>query len=356
MSNTDLDRAIAAVLANHAYSDYKVLSSGQLSVGEGPDNTYFYWGSMSTKDSHFWRTKDDNNIMVALRGTSTADHVVRTWPVIGASLERLDRNSFLPYFDFFQNQTSHIKNVLENQIGVDSFDKVIFTGHSMGGAAARVNAERFPGSRAFTFDQGAGVLTNPLVNRLTSKFLRSHIGQLVETAATSALLQYAIPTGIISPTTGASVVSLTKDWAKHALGEYMRASHYLGNNTEHHRTQYDLVSGLSAWNNNTFTYPAKAPMYDILSNHDMEHLMKSVLNSTNMTSRIFVKELGEETVKVVVEEIAKDVLAKQPIYMRREVPHHIIDILGRRNIMNTGVLVAESRANWKRHLAHPYLF
>ena len=350
--NKMIERAIASVLANYAYSDFKVISDKQLSIGEG-ENKYFYWGSMSTPDTHIWRTENDDKIMVALRGTSTIGHVIRTWPIIGASLERIE-NNYLPYFDFFTNQTKHIRSMLKT-IGIDNYENLTFIGHSMAGVSARVNQEKFPNSKAYTFNQGSGLLTNPYINKLTQKFIKSHIGQLVEIAATSVLVNYVIPTGIISPTSGDSIVSLTKDWAKQVIRNYMKTSNFNGNNrTEHHRTQYDVVSLLGSYNKNTFMYPAKGKFYDILNNHDMDHLMHSVLNSTNMTSRIFVKDLTEETVKNVVKEVANDIAGQ--VYMLTQAPNYHIDILGRKNIYNTGSMVAESRANWMRNIANPFLF
>jgi hypothetical protein len=172
-------------------------------------------------------------------------------------------------------------------------------------------------------------------------------------AAASVIASYMIPTGIVSPATGASIVSLSKDWAKQALTHYMRFSNFNSNNnrTEHHRSQYDAVSLLASYNKNTFTYPSKGSFYDILNNHEMEHLMNTVLNSTNSTT--FIEELSEDSVKSVIREVTNDIT--QRFYNLKQAPHFPVDVLGRKNIFSTRALIAGSRWNFKKNISNPFL-
>jgi hypothetical protein len=312
---------------------------------------------MSTPDTHIWRTGDDAKIMIGLRGTSTNEHVLKTWPVIGLSLENID-NHYVPYFNHFTKQSEHIKNVLD-LIGVQNYENLSFVGHSMGGTAARINQRKFKNSKAYTFDQGAGIFTSPITSKLAKMLINSHIGQIVELSAGSIIDTYMIPLGVSSGT-GDFFATITKQYVRNKISDHIKQANFLGNNrTEHHRTQYDVVSLLSSGNNNTFMYQSKGKLYDMLGNHDMKHLMESVLNSTNQTSKIFVKGFEDEetTFKEVIKEIAYDIISKQIQHKHKQsvnIPN--IDFFGRRSIGNLQAFTTASRGNFVAFNSNPFVY
>ena len=67
-------RAIAAILANYAYSNFQVVNSN---VKIGKNKKFYFNEALSTPDIWVWeeRPSDNPEVFVAFRGTSHLHHV-----------------------------------------------------------------------------------------------------------------------------------------------------------------------------------------------------------------------------------------------------------------------------------------
>ena len=302
----DIEQAISVVLANYTYADFNVISNKQLVIGEKEGFPLYYWGSMSNEDIQTWRSPNDEKIYIGLRGTSTLNHVIKTWPVIATSLERAE---YMPYFDHFNKQTKAINDTLKI-IGItpNEYNRVVFVGHSMGGTSARIQAERFPSSRASVYNQGSGIMTNPSINKLTNKLLKTlisnHVGQVVKVLAAS-LSPYLSPLGITTESSEYALASITKAWANNQL-TYTQSSNFVNQPfVEAHRSKFDPVSALSYGQNNTKSYDINSSPFNILQNHAIEPLLDIIKNQTGFP------DLKVETAQIIAEEITTHIKSKR---------------------------------------------
>ena len=330
------ERAIAAVLAEYAYSNFKVVSNSanRLAIGDLPYKYYFH-PSLSTEDIYVFATDaivpQMRKVIIAFRGTSTMKHIVHTWPVI--ALNREDSRYGL-WTRFFIDQQKHVKNILDKLGKFNAFYNVIFTGHSMGGSAARMSQRNYEGSKAYVFNPGEGLFRNNYVSKIARKFLTGHIGQVVHAVG--------IP---------GDLVKFTQDNAKEVMKQWITHVQQPDDNLEVHRVEADIVSLLGAFTGkNQFWYENQGSLFHVLKNHEMNSITKDLQKQAGEEFEVSEEEYEEGQEGGEGEEgrpiEGKEEKYKRPPYIRGfqiSFGQPTLDIIGRNDIHDFNDLIRTSR-------------
>ena len=341
MKATD-NRIIAAILSDYAYNDFVPMKNG-LYIGN--TDKYYLDINNSNQNVWVWRTSGDlpanMKVFVAYRGTSTLQHVVKTWPIISASVEGLE-NEYIPYFNHMSTQLKQTENVLKHNLLLPNYDQVTFTGHSMGGVLSRLATQKFAGSSGFTFNQGSGVLTSPITSKIMLSFLNNHLGQVV-----SMLAAKSIP--VVGELLANGMLLLTKDSVKEMIKKYTNS---LMNpiNMEHHRQSYDAVSLLSSSNMNTTSYPSKSHPLAIMQNHEMKFLVDTIKTMSSSTLDVMFEDddLVNDIVRDIEEQKGKQHSYTNRFLLKNPLQHPLTNrqIYGEESFFSTTSLLGASRHNF----------
>ena len=327
------ERAIAAVLAEYAYSNFTVVSASQkrLAIGDLPDNKYFFQPSLSTEDIYVFATDSvvpqKRKVIFAFRGTSTMEHIVHTWPVIAVNRED---SSYGLWTQFFIDQQKHVKTVLDKLGKFNAFDNVIFTGHSMGGSAARISQRNYEGSKAYVFNPGEGLFRNNYVSKIARSFLSGHVGQAVRAVGVPG-----------------TVVKFTQDNAKEAMKQWIAHVQQPDENLEVHRVEADVVSLLGAFSGkNQFWYENQGSFIQILKNHEMDSITRDLQKQAG--EELEVSEEEREEGEEGEEGEGKEETSERPPERRRRgfqvnFGQPTLDMLGGNDIQNFNDLIRTSR-------------
>ena len=335
------DRIIAAILSDYAYNDFIPMKRG-LYIGN--TEKFYLDVDNSNQDLWVWRTSDlpaNMKVFVAYRGTSTINHVAKTWPIIATSLEGLE-NEYIPYFNHMSKKLKQTENVLKHNLLLPNYENVRFMGHSMGAVIARLATQTFTGSKGFTFNQGSGILTSPVTSKIMLSFLNNHLGQVV-----SLLAAKTIP--IIGELLANGMLLLTKDSVKEMIKTYAN-SLTKPSNMQHHRQNYDLVSFLSSTNTNTTSYPSKSHPLAIIQNHEMKFLVDTIKTLTGSTLDVMFEDddLVNDIVRDIEEQKGKQHSYTNRFLLKNPLQHPLTNrqIYGEESFFSTTSLLGASRHNF----------
>ena len=331
---------IGAVLSSYIYGDFTPANDNEISIGEQP-NEFFFLKNMSKEDVHVYATKKNESqkrkVYVVFRGTTNKNHWQEakiTWPIIATSTENMKRNWWSNYFN---DRLEYVSEKLDLLDEPKSNLEITFAGHSLGGTMSRVAATHFHDhayqSKGFNFNPGNGLLSNPLLFKLASGFLKKH---------TEKLIDFAIPAGFRE---GAKL--LTKHVSNDMLGTILNQTKFHNKINAQHNTYGDIVSILGGFQSDSTFYKNKQGDYwNFLSNHDMDKLRDQVLEDIGLTQLSIKEHPTDEPIPDV--KIFR--LNRSKIEIPQELQNYRIDPLQIRDIDNFQPMVTLSRLNYYNDL------
>ena len=270
-------RAIAAVLASYIYGDF-VPMGNDVSISD-----YWFYKNMSKHDLYVFSTKNRSKVFFTFRGTTNMNEAITTWPIIASSTENIRRNFWSSYFnDRIEYVAEKLKFFPKENL------EIFFSGHSLGGTMSRVASLHFNdlgyNSKGFSFNPGNGILSNRIVNTIAQKFLKSHVNKAVK-----FLTPNGVPDEVVTILKQSTIDPIIKEWTNFTK--------FHPPNNEIHRTNGDVVSLLGGFGDDTTTYESPGRWWDVLSNHDMDHLSNRVQEDSNFFFNVQEDVKKEEELK-----------------------------------------------------------
>ena len=340
LSGENEKTVISSILSNHVYNYPEVKKQKKLTIGE--INPYTLVDS--SDGINIWRT-DQMQYMVALRGTNSL-HDTHTWPQILLSQET---NPYLPYLNHFNTIIAYVQDYLKTQGVTGDYSNVLFTGHSLGGAAARVSKQTFPGSSAVLHQPGIGLLADTGIQKTLRSFLKANVGMAIKSVANN----YLSP--VIGEPLSDGISLLGYQWFNHQINEY---TNFNMENVSIHRTENDLVSQMGARLPNVTTHANPGFKYNFLENHKMDYLAGQVKQLYGM-EHLKIEEMPNEIIQTTIKDINKfvfnhnkllkdgfwmlDMSTPQDVYSDRQ-------ILGEKAVNSQTDLVQTSRNAFRKNI------